>query len=54
MPGRGSNTDDPAEARTLLAQLRADGVLIIEEHEESIHVALKCLDPDGHRDAVPA
>lgn len=45
----GFRFDDPAEVRTLLAQLRADDVPIIEAHEEPTYITFKCLDPDGHR-----
>ena len=38
---------DPDEVRRLLAQLKSDGVEIIEEYDEPDYVAFKCLDPDG-------
>jgi catechol 2,3-dioxygenase-like lactoylglutathione lyase family enzyme len=39
----------PAEVRTLLERMEADGVTIVERDDEATYVAFKCLDPDGHR-----
>jgi len=39
----------PAEVRTLLARLDADGVTVVERDDEEGYTSFKCLDPDGHR-----
>ncbi len=36
------------DVRALLAELRGDGVIITEIHDEPGYVSLKCLDPDGY------
>ncbi len=45
----GFRAAEPAEVRTLLARLQADGVPIVEQDDEDALMAFKCLDPDGHR-----
>ncbi|MGW3726948.1 VOC family protein, partial [Streptomyces sp. NPDC000851] len=45
----GFRLSDPGEVRALLARMRADGVNIIEHHDEPAYVAFKCTDPDGHQ-----
>ncbi|WP_344047677.1 VOC family protein [Streptomyces thermoalcalitolerans] len=45
----GFRLSEPAEVRSLLGRLAADGVEIIEQFDESGLVSFKCLDPDGHR-----
>lgn len=45
----GFRTPEPDQVRALANRLRADGVRITEEYDEPTHVAVKCLDPDGHR-----
>ena len=39
----------PADVRTLLERLEADGITIVERNDEAAYTAFKCLDPDGHR-----
>jgi catechol 2,3-dioxygenase-like lactoylglutathione lyase family enzyme len=39
----------PADVRTLMDCMEADGILIVERDDEAAYTALKCLDPDGHR-----
>ena len=39
----------PAEVRTLLARLDADGVTVVERDDEDAFTSFKCLDPDGYR-----
>lgn len=39
----------PADVRTLLDRMEADGITIIERDDEAAYTAFKCLDPDGHR-----
>ena len=45
----GFRAAEPAEVRTLLARLDADGVTVIERDDEDGYTSFKCLDPDGHR-----
>ena len=45
----GFRAAEPAEVRTLLARLDADGVTVIERDDEEGYTSFKCLDPDGHR-----
>jgi catechol 2,3-dioxygenase-like lactoylglutathione lyase family enzyme len=45
----GFRVDDPRDVRSLLARVRADGVTVLERHDEAAYVAFKCADPDGHR-----
>ena len=45
----GFRAGSPAEVRTLLGRLEADGVTIVERDDEDVLMAFKCLDPDGHR-----
>lgn len=45
----GFRLPDPGQVHNLLARLRADGVPIIERHDQPAYVAFKCHDPDGHR-----
>ena len=45
----GFRTATPADVRTLLKHLEADGITIIERDDEAAYTAFKCLDPDGHR-----
>ncbi|MQA85331.1 MAG: hypothetical protein GEV03_12070 [Streptosporangiales bacterium] len=40
---------EPDQVRALHARLEADGVTVVEEYDEPDYVAVKCLDPDGHR-----
>jgi catechol 2,3-dioxygenase-like lactoylglutathione lyase family enzyme len=42
-------TGTPADVRTLLERMEADGITIIEREDEAAYTAFKCLDPDGHR-----
>ena len=39
----------PADVRTLLERMEADGITIVERDDEAAYTAFKCLDPDGHR-----
>jgi catechol 2,3-dioxygenase-like lactoylglutathione lyase family enzyme len=39
----------PAEVRTLMERMDADGITIVERNDEATYTAFKCLDPDGHR-----
>jgi catechol 2,3-dioxygenase-like lactoylglutathione lyase family enzyme len=39
----------PADVRTLMDRLEADGIPIVERDDEEGYTAFKCLDPDGHR-----
>jgi catechol 2,3-dioxygenase-like lactoylglutathione lyase family enzyme len=39
----------PADVRTLLDRMEADGITIVERNDEAAYMAFKCLDPDGHR-----
>jgi catechol 2,3-dioxygenase-like lactoylglutathione lyase family enzyme len=39
----------PADVRALMDRMEADGVPIVERHDEPAYTAFKCLDPDGHR-----
>ena len=39
----------PADVRTLMDRMDADGVTIVERNDEPRYTAFKCLDPDGHR-----
>ena len=39
----------PADVRTLLGHMEADGIAIVECDDEADYTAFKCLDPDGHR-----
>lgn len=45
----GFHAADPADVRSLMDRMDADGVTIVERNDEPAHVAFKCLDPDGHR-----
>ncbi|GAT82993.1 glyoxalase/bleomycin resistance protein/dioxygenase [Streptomyces sp. F-3] len=45
----GFRLPEPAQVRSLLDRLAADGVEIVERFDEPGHVSFKCLDPDGHR-----
>ena len=45
----GFRAAEPAEVRTLLARLDADGVPVVERDDEDEYASFKCLDPDGHR-----
>jgi catechol 2,3-dioxygenase-like lactoylglutathione lyase family enzyme len=45
----GFNAARPAEVRTLMKRMEADGVTIVERNDEAAYVAFKCLDPDGRR-----
>ena len=45
----GFRAAEPAEVRTLLARLDADGVTVVERDDEDGYTSFKCLDPDGHR-----
>ena len=37
----------PAEVRTLMERLHADGVTIVERNDDAAYGGFKCLDPDG-------
>ena len=39
----------PADVRTLMERMDADGITIVERNDEIAYTAFKCLDPDGHR-----
>jgi catechol 2,3-dioxygenase-like lactoylglutathione lyase family enzyme len=39
----------PADVRTLMDRMEADGIAIVERNDEAAYTAFKCLDPDGHR-----
>jgi len=39
----------PADVRTLMDRMEADGLSIVERDDEASYTAFKCLDPDGHR-----
>jgi catechol 2,3-dioxygenase-like lactoylglutathione lyase family enzyme len=40
----------PADVRTLMDRMEADGIRIVErDDDEAAYTAFKCLDPDGHR-----
>jgi catechol 2,3-dioxygenase-like lactoylglutathione lyase family enzyme len=39
----------PADVRTLMDRMEADGITIVERDDEPAYTAFKCLDPDGHR-----
>ena len=39
----------PADVRTLMDRMEADGIRIVERDDEAAYTAFKCLDPDGHR-----
>jgi hypothetical protein len=39
----------PAEVRTLMERMDADGITIVERDDEAAYTAFKCLDQDGHR-----
>ena len=39
----------PADVRTLMDRMEADGITIVERDDEAAYTAFKCLDPDGHR-----
>ena len=39
----------PADVRTLMERMEADGVTIVERNDEADYTAFKCLDPDRHR-----
>jgi hypothetical protein len=39
----------PADVRTLLDCMEADGITIMECDNEAGYTGFKCLDPDGHR-----
>lgn len=39
----------PAEVRTLMERMDADGITIVERNDEATYTAFKCLAPDGHR-----
>jgi catechol 2,3-dioxygenase-like lactoylglutathione lyase family enzyme len=45
----GFRAEVPADVRTLLDRMEADGVPIVERDDEAGYTAFKCLDPDGHR-----
>jgi catechol 2,3-dioxygenase-like lactoylglutathione lyase family enzyme len=45
----GFKAGNPAEVRTLMERMEADGLTIVERDDEAAYVAFKCLDPDGHR-----
>jgi catechol 2,3-dioxygenase-like lactoylglutathione lyase family enzyme len=45
----GFKAAEPADVRTLLDRMEADGVPIVERDDEAAYTAFKCLDPDGHR-----
>jgi catechol 2,3-dioxygenase-like lactoylglutathione lyase family enzyme len=45
----GFNAGRPAEVRTLMKRMEADGITIVERNDEAAYLAFKCLDPDGHR-----
>ena len=44
----GSALDSPEDVRTFRERLLADGVPIVEWHDEEDYVSLKCRDPDGY------
>jgi catechol 2,3-dioxygenase-like lactoylglutathione lyase family enzyme len=39
----------PADVRTLMDGMEADGIRIVERDDEAAYTAFKCLDPDGYR-----
>ena len=39
----------PADVRTLMGRMEADGITIAERNDEAAYTAFKYLDPDGHR-----
>jgi len=45
----GFKAGKPAEVRTLMERMEADGITVVERNDEAAYVAFKCLDPDGHR-----
>ncbi len=45
----GFRVREPSKVRDLLAQMRSDGVTVVEHDEEPALVSFKCLDPDGWR-----
>lgn len=45
----GFSMTDPERVRELLAQMRTDGVPIVEYDDEPEIVSFKCTDPDGWR-----
>ena len=44
----GKSVATPDEVRVFAERLRADGVPIVEEWDESDYVSVKCADPDGY------
>ena len=45
----GFKATGPAEVRTLMGRMEADGITIVERNDEPGYMAFKCLDLDGHR-----
>jgi catechol 2,3-dioxygenase-like lactoylglutathione lyase family enzyme len=39
----------PADVRTLMDRIEADGITIVERDDDAAYTGFKCLDPDGHR-----
>lgn len=39
----------PADVRTLMDRMEADGITIVERDDEAAYTGFKCLDPDVHR-----
>jgi catechol 2,3-dioxygenase-like lactoylglutathione lyase family enzyme len=39
----------PADVRTLMDRMEADGITIVERDDEAAYTGFKCLDPDGHQ-----
>jgi catechol 2,3-dioxygenase-like lactoylglutathione lyase family enzyme len=45
----GFGLPDAEAVRALLARLKSEGIVILEEYDEPRYVAFKCADPDGFR-----
>jgi catechol 2,3-dioxygenase-like lactoylglutathione lyase family enzyme len=43
----GFRAAQPADVRVLMKRMEADGIPIVERHDEAAYTAFKCLDPDG-------